>query len=201
MSMFERGLSEAVPLPNRFTLSGIFRSGGRSTGTGFGVTTFAVSFSFRSGLGGLGGVLWSCLPFRRSTFSGFFLSTTFSTASTRGLASTFSGSAGFGNGFTCFTSGGGGAGSGSGSSVCCAHGGTIVMSIGMITSGLRKVMTPMAQKNRNSAACTAKAMPNVRHVSPLAGASVCSNPTIFRQSPSPRYFSTVTSAILRTWHL
>ena len=158
-----------------------------------------MSFRLFGGGWGLGGFLTSFAFFLRSTFSGFFFSTTFSTASTFGFTSTFSGSGAFGGGFTsCFTSGGGGLGSGSGSSVCCAHGGTIVMSIGMMTSGLRKLMIPMPQKNRKSATCTAKAMPNVRHESPQSGAPVCSHPIIVRDPFVCRYFSTVTSAILRT---
>ena len=45
-------------------------------------------------------------------------------------------------------------------------------------------------------------MPNVRHVSPLSGAPICSDPMIIPNPYDlPAYFSTVTSAILRTWHL
>ena len=140
----ESGLSAAVALP-------VFFMGGAST---FFALSRRSSFS-----GFFGGVLMSLAFLRKSGFSfGFGFSFTCSTASTLGC-SIFSGSGGLiGLGSGLASSGfGGGLGSGSGSSVCSAHGGTIVMSMGMITSGARNMILATAQKKMNAARCRAKA--------------------------------------------
>ena len=124
-----------------------------------GASTF-FALSRRSSFSGFfGGVLMSLAFLRKSGFSfGLGFSFTCSTASTFGCSIFGSGSftCGFGSGFA--SSGlGGGLGSGSGSSVCSAHGGTIVMSMGITTSGLRNANLAIPQKKMNIARCTAKA--------------------------------------------
>ena len=52
------------------------------------------------------------------------------------------------------------------------------MSMGIMVSGLRKLMMPMTKKNTNSATCSPKAIPSVLQESPLSEEPVCSNPII-----------------------
>jgi hypothetical protein len=168
ISACESGLSREVPLPGGSFTGGLIFGGFISLPR---LNSFFFGFS-------LGFSFFGCLIslFLNSFFFGFSLICSTASIFSFGSGSGYGSGLGSGFGGSGFSSSsGGGLGSGSGSSgSCCAHGGTMVMSMGIATSGSRHTISDMTQKNANAAMCKPKAISTVRKVSGADTSSACS---------------------------